>query len=214
MKKIFLLVFCIFLLSEIRADSIPSFRFFVEPQYFAVNCMRLGVDLRMSENKWISVSPRLIMREKDKPESSLYFGTNDLLRVWGAGLDISFRKYMLEPELRNTQVFFSFGLGYSYIEPVYYRYMWVEYEEQGLNYTTYMLSEDKRVIHQPRAEITMGIKFRSSKGLFMELYQGGGIKQSFFDRYKGDPDDLYNHYWSYGYSGTYLLMNLRIGMEF
>jgi hypothetical protein len=213
MKKLIVVYFVIALFADAKADSIPLFRISMEPQYLITNCMKNGFEYRLKENEWLSINTRMIMKEKDLSGSYFNYGSVSLLRVWGAGLDIGYRKYIPMKATGSNEYFIGFTAGYTYCEPVYYRYMWLDYQQDGLNYLTYALGEDRRMIHQPKAELVLGFHFIPVKGMFIDLYSGGGIKYSFFDKYKGDPRTLYNNYWSYGYSGTYLLMNFRIGVE-
>lgn len=213
MRRLIIIMFLLAGIAEAKADSIPSFSLSLYPQYFVANTFKAGFDLRVAEDEWLVLSARFTLREKDKPTGYLGFGSENFLRAWGAGMEIAYRKYLNSPK-DGARYFFSFNLGYNYYEPVYYRYMWVDYDENGLNYSTFMLSEDKRMIHQPKGEMLMGTLFRAFNGWFFEMNAGGGIKYSFFDKYRGDPENLYRYYWSYGYSGTYFLMNVRIGKEF
>lgn len=213
MKKIILFFLLAVTGFSAIADSIPKFRVSFEPQYFVINTFKPSFDICLGGDEWLILSPSVTMREKEIPYEGIWFGSDHFLRAWGAGLGLAYRKYLNKPE-DMARYFFTFRLGYHYYEPVYYRYMWTDYEEDGITYTTYKPGEDKRSIHQPRGEIMMGTLFRVCNGMFFEIGAGGGIKHSFMDRYRGDPENLYAYYWSYGYSGTYFLLNVRLGVEF
>lgn len=213
MKKLIVIIMIMAVANGLRADTIPSFRISLEPQYFIVNTMRNGIEYHLKNNEWLTFTTRMIMKEKDPTGNYYSYSSVSMIRVWGAGLDIGYRKYVPMKVNSPNEYFIGFSAGYTYCEPVYYRYRWVEYEQDGMDYLIYALGEDKRVIHQPKAELALGFHFRPVKGMFIDLYSGGGIKYSFFDKYRGDPRGLYQNYWAYGYSGTYLLMNFRIGVE-
>gem|GEM_PF-4123512 len=213
MKNILVFIAVVAIYSECKADSIPRFRVSMEPQYFVLGTFKTAFDLKIGQDDWIVLTARATWREREQPDFDIYYNDDSFLRSWGAGVELAYRKYLNKPE-DMARYFFSFNLGYNYYEPVYYRYMWVDYKEDGLNFTTYMPGEDKRQIHQPKGEMAMGTLFRVFGSWFFELNAGGGIKYSMFDKYRGDPENLYRYYWSYGYSGTYFLMGFRIGKEF
>ncbi|PKP21521.1 MAG: hypothetical protein CVU05_06515 [Bacteroidetes bacterium HGW-Bacteroidetes-21] len=214
-NKTFLLLLFLSITLWSRADSIPSLKISLVPQYLAVNGFRMDFDIK-ADNKgleWLVLSPRLYLVEKEQQEN-IGFQDYILTEMKGAGLDLSYRKFLGINKQENLDYFIGFTLGYTYYRPVYYRYVWTDILVNEMPMTTYMPGNDARDIYQPRAEFIMGFEYQAKNGLFFDIYGGGGIKQSFFDKQKGDPWRLYSYYWSYGYSGTYLALAFRMGFSF
>lgn len=192
-------------------DSLIQNRISFVPQSLFFHSIRVDYDKCMDDKgtKYLIVSPRVYYKEFYN-EDNLNIYSSNLIQVKGLGLELAYR-YYFPNRMKHYFPFISLHASYSYFEPIYQRYMWQEMQEDENTFYEFKLGTEKKIIHQPKLEFNMGMLRKYQSKIFYDIYLGAGIKQSFYDRVKGDPEQLQLYYWSWGYSGTYLNIGFRLG---
>jgi hypothetical protein len=216
MKRLLLCIALAFGVSgEIISQTDTSHKFIITgmPQYLIMNGLRFDFDFRISDvkDRWLIAGTHFYFKERSPLDNSQFsYSDNNMTRLLGGALDLQLRNYIdagKDPE----GPYISFGGGLAFFDITYYKYHWFEYSENGMQFYDYRLGDFRRNISQFKVCAQIGYQVVTND-IVMDFFTGFGLKYSSFDKQRGDPRNLTYYYWSYGYSGTYMTLGLRLGM--
>lgn len=224
MKKIVLLVLISVLIIKVNAqefkpsfkENAPTLSLSVSPFSFFMNKAEIGLDFRLKERQWLSVTPILQFRNTYGDINTVY-DTWDAVKE-GFGIKLNYRYFPLTRTSKSINdglgPFVSAGIRgmsttYDYIGNSY-----VEFTDVygTLGYVMNGNTHFNENVTQLGLEVNIGYSLRLFDILFAETYIGMGAKYS---DYEHDPVrglDLGGDNYDTGYSGYAVTGGFRIGI--
>lgn len=183
--------------SEIYStDSLPALIFAVQPMYTAISGMRLDLDITLTKNHSLQLSPILFYNNNF---SDFDISGKDFDQRRGTGLHLYHRYYPGEG-LGKSKFYISHG-------PMWH-YNYINWEETiPGNNTEYYNS-----IHKLGWDVMIGRYFISTDRVMLDIYTGMGLRHSILETDAENTRKMNNNYWSPGYSGAILLIGFRLGL--
>jgi len=166
------------------------------PQYLLINGLRVDYDLRLDQNHWIQFAPTFYLRNNELSHADF---ESDFRHLIGGGLHVYHRFYPGKG-LFDQKVYISWG-------GVYQNYN-ITYDESFEN----TVMERYTRIRKFGGDVIIGINTRLFDPLRIDFYTGMGLRHSQFDSDAKKPEKFDDVYFGYGYSGTILIMGLRISL--
>lgn len=182
------------------------------PQYVAINGLRVDLDIPLRRNKsYIILSPQFYLGTN----GSIFFG-NEYNRMNGFGLNMQHRVFIKENIEGPKGWYIMWGPTYQHFNLYVDSYQLTDYPEYGSYYMTFAEGEANHPINKFGLDISMGRQWIIGKTFVLDGYTGVGIRMAYDKDWEMSVKDG-NPFGSdipfeYGFSGTTLVIGLRIGI--
>ena len=221
MKKIILYIIIALSFGTLKAQTIENAEpnlglnsiAFV-PHYLIFKGLRIDYERKIASNQWLVIAPQLFVDEQleesgsDIIEEDGYYET-----LFGYGVNINHQFTIVKSE--TTLLYAGYGIGLHHFEMEFPLETWYPVTVNGLEYLSYETQLFKENIDRYEGNLLMGFKSYPYPNFFMEGYIGATLKKSMtsnekdMETYKFD-----DRTWSYGYTGTGMLLGFKMGFVF
>lgn len=168
----------------------------VLPTYMLVNGLRVDYDFALTPNHRIQLGPVLFFMDRQFDFNDNIMGIN---RQTGAGLHL-YQRYYPGDGFGNTPVYIAYGGLWHYNHLTWNETIGINEFER---YTT---------INRVGGDVIIGLHVMAANVLMLDFYTGLGLRHS---TYKSDaqyPDFFRGTWFSPGFSGTLMILGVRIGV--
>ncbi|MBN2520843.1 MAG: hypothetical protein JXB17_10090 [Bacteroidales bacterium] len=173
------------------------------PQYMINRGLKMNIERKLNECKWIQISPELYFANNNNSNGGDHY--NELI---GAGISVHKKLFfnqnsgLFSPYVTNELgLYLSYGPSYNF----FYLNYFSSDDNYGSQYSTY--------IHKIGGDVLIGYEFIIKNILIIDLYTGLGLRYSFID-VEGEKQNLfYRYYTGFGYTGTLFQGGMRIGLN-
>ncbi|MFN3554597.1 MAG: hypothetical protein ACK4VN_01400 [Bacteroidales bacterium] len=170
----------------------------VQPFFLTANGLRIDFDRKVDKKNWVVISPIVYLRDNNS-NSDAFSGANFKTHR-GVGLHLSHRFYPGGITFGHSPYYISYGFVWHYHDLQY------NHRELGVS------SEGRTMINRWGGEVTIGLMAFTSGIAHVDLYTGLGIRHADF-RFSGNGEKRFNNnYWDPGYSGSIMLLGIRLGI--
>ena len=219
MKKniLLIIIICLAVISQAQLKTNkdttvfkPTTKFSFVPQYLIFNGIRLDYEKEFSTNNWYIISPTIYLGKKTDTLLDINQQDNYYNNLLGAGLGIYYKRILGNYYIINT--YFSFGLRYNFFYLDYYGFEWETTIVNGNEVIKYSLVNVNEQIHRLDGDFTLGFDAEVFPNIFIDTYAGIGLKYSYPILNRNVTENKFdNNMWGYGYTGTALIIGIKIG---
>jgi len=128
-------------------------------------------------------------------------------KMIGGGINVNYKKFF-EPE---RMFYYAAGLSYSHLNVEYIERVWKTFIEDGLEFHKEALEFRNQPINRIGANIFFGFQPPFTSPFVVDIYCGIALRLSLLDNDKPAFD---KYKYSYGYTGSMLLLGIRFGFGF
>ncbi len=183
---------------EIAQDGIDYYRSItLVPQYLFINGIRIDFERRIKNRHWLQVCPQIYLRE-----NSLGIFSASYDKLVGAGVLLYHKIYLNQEIDKQHGLYFSYGGGYNYYSLTY---------SYGSPKTT-----GKTEINAISGHMIVGLQMVIHERILLDIFTGLSHTYSFKDLDKNNTKSYKFNSSSvdYGYSGSSLLLGVKLGFLF
>lgn len=172
---------------------------YLSPQHLIMNGVYWSIEKILADNKnSVIVSPQVFLRSYAEPRNS-----DRLKSVAGFGMELNFKHFLTDK--RHT--YFAYGPTYNYFSSIYNEYDW-DLSGQEYHYTN---RDRKRIINKIGMNTVVGLRSEIFERILIDVYSGVGLRYCFIEG-EVDLDSFNNQMWDYEYTGTLLVIGMKIGV--
>jgi len=223
-KNKILVVSLLILISSIQLFAQDSTRILLtmSPQHIFINALRFDVEYNLKkQNQWIGFAPQIYYNDEGDFFGSLfdsdfevdepYGASNSYDTLSGFGIEFYHKIFLLKRRIPEG-FYFSYGATYNLFKLKYRSYDWVNYIEDGLEYTAYRAAYKHQTINKIGANFLLGYQAELSEKLYLDVYTGLGFRYSFHSDEANENQQFNNSTIGYGYSGSIFLFGIKFGV--
>ncbi|MDR3329540.1 MAG: hypothetical protein LBS63_05500 [Prevotellaceae bacterium] len=175
------------------------------PQAIFYDGLRVDVQPYLTPQHQLVIAPQFYYA---KQPSSLY--SEKISKLQGVGLELDYRVF---PNKGKT-LYCAAGLNYNYYRAEYMSVgMYQTGTENGLPLYEYGEALNEQTINRVGASVMMGLQVGTLYGFFFDLYAGMGFRYSAVGKKFDDSISFDNGMWDVGYTGTYLVLGFKLGID-
>jgi hypothetical protein len=211
----------------------PNFMIKGEPLYLINNGLYVDFEKRISNTKWLMVSPQFYVNYKSRNNDSWnhfyyyfldenrgFYGTygdtwkrNPYLKVIGIGLDLTIKNFIFTPRFLK-QFYLGYGTMWQYYNLTLTKFDWLPYQEGDLNVLLPSNKNYNEQINKFGLNAIFGFQQMVFKGMYLDVYTGFGFRYSYY-RSSDNPVVKFNAgMWDFGYTGINFIGGVRVGVGF
>jgi len=198
--------------TEPDSSTFHKHKFAFVPQSLIYKGLRFEYERHIKDRNYLTVSPQFFWRENPETDSVIIQNSTYYKSLYGAGLDVLHTINVRESKWITS--YFSYGAGYNYMAVNQMEYVWYDETLAGVAVLKYGLQDVKQSINSFAGKAIIGFKSYSvDTPLYLDVYCGAAIQKSFSSFENGQPATMFTkRMWEYGYSGTRLLVGLKVGL--
>jgi len=218
MKKLFIITFIAYLLLSgeniIAQEQPPKLKILSVPQYIFKHGIRMDVELPSKNySSWWVFSPQYFIDVSNFGNSN-NFGSDEFKRyeqLHGFGFSVH-RKNYFNREHVDKGLYLSGGIGFQHFNILANNEIWVQINEDGLNYMQLIKKNHHVKINKVLTEAVIGFQKEITSRLYIDIYVGVGLRYSLYDQPSGMDFKLNRNTIDYGYTGTAFVGGFKVGV--
>lgn len=195
----------------------------ISPQYVFKNGMRFDIEYNLKNKKqWIGISPQIYYSNNGGYFDNFFnydysyneyndLNSNGFDTLTGFGLEFYHKIFLLDRN-KAAGFYFNYGVKFNYFDLKYSTYSWETEIIDNLEYIEYLPTTQSHIINKLGFNLIIGRQFELSDYLYIDLYTGVGMRYSAHSKDVNVIKSFDNSIVDFGYSGSLLLLGVKIGV--
>jgi len=196
-----------------------------EPLYLINNGLYVDFEKKVSNTKWLVVSPQFYVKYKDGSRDKWrdvyeisYDNENPgeshhYLKYIGAGLDLTIKNFIFSNKYVKN-IYFGYGASWQYYNLTLEKLIWQTYAEGDLNILLPETKQYQEQINKFGLNGIVGLQLKVWKGMYVDFYTGWGFRYSVYHSSDGSVVKFNSGSWDFGYTGINFIGGIRVGVGF